>query len=381
MNWILASKLKALVKIALGTAAILLFLNLLGCSSERETVSAAPETVSNVSVVSAQAVVVPDVVEAVGTLRAAETSQLAAQMMGNIVEIRVREGDRVRRGQVLAVIDEAQPRAALDRATAGELVAQQESTASESDFALAEATFKRYQTLYDRKSVSPQEFDEIKARYQAAQARREMAHAGQAQAKAVLQQAHTALSYTHIVAPFDGVITEKKADVGTLANPGMPIFTVEDLRRHRLEASVNESDLQYVRQGQQVPVLVDALGNRQLKGKVVEIVPAADPASHSFVVKVELPSDPSLRSGLFGRAQFARGERSALLIPRTAVVERGQLQGIYVLDQNRVAGLRYITLGRPSAGQVEVLAGLQAGETLVADPSNRELSGKKIEAR
>lgn len=381
MNWILASKLKALVKIALGTAAILLFLNLLGCSSERETVSAAPETVSNVSVVSAQAVVVPDVVEAVGTLRAAETSQLAAQMMGNIVEIRVREGDRVRRGQVLAVIDEAQPRAALDRATAGELVAQQESTASESDFALAEATFKRYQTLYDRKSVSPQEFDEIKARYQAAQARREMAHAGQAQAKAVLQQAHTALSYTHIVAPFDGVITEKKADVGALANPGMPIFTVEDLRRHRLEASVNESDLQYVRQGQQVPVLVDALGNRQLKGKVVEIVPAADPASHSFVVKVELPSDPSLRSGLFGRAQFARGERSALLIPRTAVVERGQLQGIYVLDQNKVAGLRYITLGRPSAGQVEVLAGLQAGETLVADPSNRELSGKKIEAR
>lgn len=381
MNWILASKLKALVKIALGTAAILLFLNLLGCSSERETVSAAPETVSNVSVVSAQAVVVPDVVEAVGTLRAAETSQLAAQMMGNIVEIRVREGDRVRRGQVLAVIDEAQPRAALDRATAGELVAQQESTASESDFALAEATFKRYQTLYDRKSVSPQEFDEIKARYQAAQARREMAHAGQAQAKAVLQQAHTALSYTHIVAPFDGVITEKKADVGTLANPGMPIFTVEDLRRHRLEASVNESDLQYVRQGQQVPVLVDALGNRQLKGKVVEIVPAADPASHSFVVKVELPSDPSLRSGLFGRAQFARGERSALLIPRTAVVERGQLQGIYVLDQNKVAGLRYITLGRPSAGQVEVLAGLQAGETFVADPSNRELSGKKIEAR
>jgi RND family efflux transporter MFP subunit len=282
---------------------------------------------------------------------------------------------------VLAVIDEAQPRAALDRATAGELVALQESTASESDFALAEATFKRYQTLYDRKSVSPQEFDEIKARYQAAQARREMTHAGQAQAKAALQQAHTALSYTHIVAPFDGVITEKKADVGTLANPGMAIFTVEDLRRHRLEASVNESDLRYVRQGQQVPVLVDALGDRPLKGKVVEIVPAADSASRSFVVKVELPSDPSLRSGLFGRAQFARGERSALLIPRTAVVERGQLQGIYVLDQNKVAGLRYITLGRPSAGQVEVLAGLQAAETLVADPGNRELSGKKIEAR
>jgi len=381
MNSILA-RVKAIVRNALpGAAALLLTLPFVACSGERETVSAAPETVSNVSVISAQAATVPDVVEAVGTLRAAQTSQLAAQMMGNIVEIRVREGDRVQRGQVLAVIDEAQPRAALDRATAAELAAQQEIIGSESDFALAEATLKRYQVLYDKKSVSPQEFDEIKARYQAAQARREIARAGQAQAKAALQQAHTALGYTHIVAPFDGLVTEKKADVGTLASPGMPIFTVEDLQRYRLEANVNESDLRYVRQGLQIPVLVDALGDCQLKGRVVEIVPAADPASRSFLVKIELPTDPSIRSGLFGRAQFTRGERSALLIPRESVVERGQLQGIYVLDQNRIAGLRYITVGSLSAGQVEVLAGLQANETLVADPGNRELSGKKIEAR
>ena len=241
--------------------------------------------------------------------------------------------------------------------------------------------FKRYQTLYDRKSVSPQEFDEIKARYHEAQARREMARAGQAQAKAALQQARTALGYTHIVAPFDGLVTEKKADVGTLASPGMPIFTVEDLRRYRLEATVNETDLRYVRQGQPMSVSIDALGDRELKGKVIEIVPAADPASRSFLVKVELPSDPALRSGLFGRAQFMRGERTTLLIPRTAVVERGQLQGIYVLDQNRIAGMRYITLGKPSAQQVEVLAGLQSGEMLIADPGSREMSGKKIEAR
>jgi RND family efflux transporter MFP subunit len=385
MNLILPEQRKTLIKLALPrTAALLTFAftaAFVGCTSERQTVSAAPETVSNVSVISAQAALTPDLVEAVGTLRAAETSQLAAQMMGNIVEIRVREGDRVQRGQVLAVIDDAQPRAALDRATAAEVAAQQEITASESDFSLAEATFKRYQMLYDRKSVSPQEFDEIKARYQAAQARREIARAGQAQAKAALQQARTALGYTHIVAPFDGLITEKKADVGTLASPGMPIFTVEDLRRYRLEATVNESDLGYVRQGQQVSVLIDALGDRELKGKVVEIVPAADPASRSFLVKIELPSDPALRSGLFGRAQFAHGERTALLIPRTAILERGQLQGIYVLDQNRIVGLRYITLGKPSAAQVEVLAGLQAGEMLIANPGGRELSGKRVESR
>jgi RND family efflux transporter MFP subunit len=383
MNLTLPEKLKNSTFV-LGSATLastILSLMFVGCSGERQRVSAAPETASNVSVVSAQTAQIPDVVEAMGTLRAAETSQLAAQMMGNIVEIPVREGDHVRRGQVLAVIDDAQPRAALDRAVAADLAAQQEITASESDFALAEATFKRYQTLYDKKSVSPQEFDEIKARYQAAQARREMARAGQAQSKAALQQARTALGYTHIVAPFDGLVTEKRADVGTLASPGLAIFTVEDLRHYRLEATVNESDLHYARQGQQVSVLVDALGDRELKGKVIEIVPAADPASRSFLVKVELPSDPALRSGLFGRAEFTRGERSALLVPRTAVVERGQLQGIYVLDQNRIAGLRYITLGKPSAAQVEVLAGLQAGEMLIADPGSRELSGKRIESR
>jgi len=385
MNLILPERTKRPMKLtfALATALMLtpLTATLVGCSSERETVKAAPETVSDVSVISAQAATIPDVVEAVGTLRAAETSQLAAQMMGNIVEIRVREGDRVQRGQVLAMIDDAQPRAALDRATAADLEAQQEIAAAESDFALAEATFKRYQTLFDKKSASPQEFDEVKARDQAAEARREMARAGQAQAKAALQQARTALGYTRVVAPFDALVTEKRADVGTLASPGMAIFTVEDLRRYRLEATVNETDLRYVRQGQQVSVLIDALGDRELKGKVVEIVPAADPASRSFLVKVELPLDQALRSGLFGRAQFARGQRSALLIPRSAVVERGQLQGIYVVDPNRVAGLRYITLGKPSAAQVEVLAGLQAGETLIADPGSRELSGKKIESR
>jgi membrane fusion protein, multidrug efflux system len=372
------------MKLAPTVTAGLLFLALAalaGCSSERETASVTPETVSNVSLLPARAANVPDMVEAVGTLRAAQTSQLASQMMGNIVEIRVHEGDRIQRGQLLAVLDDAQSRAALDRATAADLASQQGIAAADSDFALAEATFKRYQTLYDKKSVSPQEFDEVKARYQGAQARRDMARAAQSQATAAVQQAHNAFGYTRILAPFDGIVTEKKADVGTLASPGITIFTVEDLRRYRLEATVNETDLRYVRMGQQIPVVIDAVRNKELKGKVVEIVPAADSASRSFLVKIEMPSDPALRSGLFGRAQFSRGERFSLLIPRTAVVERGQLQGVYVLDQNKIANLRYVTLGKPCGTQVEVLAGLQAGESLISDPGSRELSGKKIESR
>ena len=351
----------------------------LGCSGERQPVTPPTESLHNIAVVTVQPADVPDLLEAVGTVRAAQTSELASQMMGTIVEVRAHEADHVQRGQILAVIDESQPRAALDRATAADAAAQQQLVSANSDLALADSTLKRYQSLYDRKSVSSQEFDEVKARQQAALARRDMAEASQAQAKAAVAQARSSLDYTRIRAPFDGVVTEKKADAGALASPGMPLFTVEDVRRYRLEATINESDLRHVRTGQQVSVAIDALDGAALPGKVVQIVPAADPASRSFLVKIDLPTDSRLRSGLFGRAQFSRGLRHVLLIPSSAVVDRGQLQGVFVLDQNQVAGLRYITLGKPAGTNVEVLAGLQPGERLVAKPGELDLNGKRVE--
>ena len=322
---------------------------------------------------------IPDVLEAVGTVRSAQTSDLASQMMGNIVEIRAHEGDRVHRGQVLAIIDDAQPRAVADRAIAADLAARQQLVAADSDLALAQSTLKRCQYLYEQKVVSQQEFDEVNARNQAALARRDIAQAGQAQARAVLNQARTSLDYARIRAPFNGIVTRKKADSGTLASPGMPIFTVEDTGRYRLEVAVNESDVRYARLGGQVSIAIEALGNAELTGKVVEIVPAADPASRAFLVKIELPTDTGMRSGLFGRARFSRGKQLALLIPRSAVVERGQLQGVFVLDQSKVASLRYVTLGKPSGSEIEVLSGLQGGECFVANPGERDLNSKRIE--
>jgi RND family efflux transporter MFP subunit len=354
---------------------------LAGCTSEPRTVPIATESVNNVSVMVAQKTTVPDWLEAVGTVRAGQTSQVASQMVGNIIEMRVHEGDRVQSGQVLAIVDDAQPRSRVEQATGAATAAEKEVSAADSDLALADSTLNRYQQLYEKKSVSPQEFDEITARYRSAEARRDMALAGQAQANSGLAQTRTSLGYARIRAPFAGVITEKKADAGTLASPGMPIFTIEDTRSYRLEATIDESDMRIARVGQVVPVTIDALGNTELSGKIVQIVPAADPTSRSFLVKIELPSDSGLRSGLFGRARFPRGERTSLLIPRSAVVERGQLQGVYVMDTNQIAGLRYISLGKSAGDQVEVLSGLQAGEKLIAAPGDRELGGKRIAAR
>lgn len=354
-------------------------LALAACSSGPRTVSAAPEVVRDVNLLTVQRATVPDSLEAVGTLQAAQASQLASQIMGSIGEMRVKEGDRVRRGEVLAVLEDAQPQAAVAQARAAENAARQEIVAADAEYSLAEATFKRYQDLYNKKSVSPQEFDEVAAREQAASARRALAQAGLAQAQAALAQAQTTLGYTRVRAPFDGVITEKRADPGTLASPGMPLLVVEDQRRFRLEASLDEGDIHLIKLGQAVPVTFDSVPDAMFSGRVAQIVPAADPASRSFVVKVELPADARLRSGLFGRAHIARGQRQAILLPRSAVLDRGQLQGIYVVGPDQLATLRYITLGKADGQQVEVLSGLQGGERVLAAPGDRELGGKRVE--
>lgn len=350
------------------------------CSSDAKVDASTPDMV-RLRVVPATMAGVPDVLEAVGTVRAFQTSQLASQATGTITQVRVREGDRVRRGEVLALIDQSEPSAALDRAVATEAAAANELTAAESDLELAESTLARYQILFDKQIIARQQFDEVKARQQSALAHRDLARAAQLQAKAAVTEAKAVLDFTRVTAPFDGVVTERKLDPGAMASPGLPILTVEDVSRYRLEASVNENDLRYVRMGDRVPLSIDALGDTQITGKVVQIVPAADAASRTFIVKVELPGNNAVRSGLFGHAQFSRGEKQALLLPQTAVVERGQLHGAYVVSADGVAELRYLTLGRTSGSQVEILAGVQNGEQIVAEPGEADLSGKRVEAQ
>jgi RND family efflux transporter MFP subunit len=352
----------------------------LGCAAEKRQVPPPAEAVRDVSTVVVQRTTMPDYVEAVGTVRAAETSQLASQMMGTIVSVAVHEGDLVRRGQVLATIDDAQPRAALDRATAAELASQKEIAAAESDFKLADATLTRFQSLYERKSVSPQEFDEVKSRRAGAEARLEGAKAGQSAAQAAAAQARSGYGYAKLRAPFDGVVTAKLADAGSLASPGMPILTIEDASRFRLVATVDESQIGAVRLGEAVDVSIDALNGKTVPGKVSQIVPAADVASRTFTVKIDLQTTPDIRSGLFGRARFAHGQREALLVPSAALIQRGQLQGVYIVDRNQVANLRFITVGRRTGDGYEVLAGLEPGER-VAQAAGRDLAGRKIEVR
>ena len=362
-------------------AAAFIVLSLVGCSEPKPATPVPAERIHGVALMQVQKATVPDAVEATGTVRAVLSAQLASQVMGTITRVNVHEGDRVRRGEVLVSIDEAQQQAAYTGAKAGLQASQESIAAADADYALAESTMKRYQMLYDKKSLSPQEYDEVKTRLASAQARRDAAHAGRAQAEAGVSQAGTAMSYTKVRAPFDGIVIAKLAEPGAMAAPGVPLLVVEDPSRFRLEAEVDESRIGAVKLGETVSVVIDSLGGQPIDGKVTQIVPAADPGSRTFTVKIDLPSNPQMRTGLFGRVRFPRGQREAIEIPRSAVLSRGQMQAVYVIGADQLASMRFVTLGAASGDQVEVLSGLQNGDRIVTQPGDRELSGKQVEAQ
>ena len=181
--------------------------------------------------------------------------------------------------------------------------------------------------------------------------------------KAVLAQ----LSYTIVKAPFDGVITEKKVEIGELASPGQPLLKMEDPEQLRLEATVAESDVRVVSVGFLVPVVIDALGTDPLKGKVSQILPAGDPQTHTFTMKVELPKTAGLKSGMFGRLRLEKGMTTTLLLPKSAFIERGELASLFVVGSDRVARLRWVKIGRTFEQGIEILSGVDAGERVIVD--------------
>jgi RND family efflux transporter MFP subunit len=255
--------------------------------------------------------------------------------------------------------------------------AQNAQAAAQTNAALAASTLGRYKQLESEKSVSPQEMDEVSRRAEGAAASLEAMRAQTDAARAQESGAHTMMSYTRLVAPFEGVVTSRMADPGTMAAPGVPLLQLDQAGELQLDATVDESVIGAIRKGMKLTVEVNGAATT---ASVAEIVPAADPLSHSFLVKIDLPSSSQTRAGMYGTAEFTNGTRQAILIPRSAVVARGSLNCVYVLDGQGIAQLRSITLGGEQGSLVEVLSGISPGEKLVDVPSDRDLAGKRIES-
>jgi RND family efflux transporter MFP subunit len=242
------------------------------------------------------------------------------------------------------------------------------------------------QELAAKKSISNQEFDEASARLKAAQANYDMVRSRRAQinskAATVEQEIRAAgimRDYAKLAAPFSGVVITRTVEPGNLATPGTPLLTIEQDGLYRLEASVDESKLASVRVGQAVEAVIDA-SDRKLNARVSEIVPAVDSASRTYIVKLDLPPAPQLRTGMFGRAIFPLGTQKVVAIPLAALMERGQLQSVFVVE-NGLAHTRLVTTGRRTGLAVEVLSGLNAGETIIRPVPAGLQDGARVEVR
>jgi RND family efflux transporter MFP subunit len=199
-------------------------------------------------------------------------------------------------------------------------------------------------------------------------------------AESELAASEALAAYARAIAPFDGTVARRFVEPGSVVMPGSPLLVVEDVSRYRMEVTLNASSAGLIGRGSEARLRVDALPGREFRGRVVELETAGDPGSQTLRARIDLPADAALRSGWFGRAWFRLEDKQAVTVPRTSVVARGQLRGVYALDVHQVARFRLVSLGREVNDRVEVLAGLAPGDRILLAPGPRAVEGLKVEA-
>lgn len=344
---------------------IALTLTLAACGNQIEPgrTNVPAETVRGLTVATVGSSAVSASRSFVGTVESSDRSTLAARIDGRVSRIAVREGDMVRAGEVLLTIEQN---------TAGERLAEAQGgeRAAVARLELAEKNLERYLQLQRANAVTPQEMDRVLTE-------RELASQALASARAQVEQARTALSFTQVAAPYAARVARRDVEVGSTVMPGTPLFILERSDSWHVRLEVPESWVGKLRPGESMPVEIPAL-KRTIDGTISEIVPANDPRSRSFAVKVALRETSGLTSGLYARAARLLDSSQTLLVPATALVQRGQLTGLYVVDQG-ILRWRLVKTGRSIGEQIEILSGLDNGEQVVTVGVERAKSGAKVE--
>jgi HlyD family secretion protein len=351
---------------------------------------------------------IPDRLELSGTIQPVDSAVLSTRLIGRIKTLALQEGDRVAKGQVVARIDvadiaaqNAQAQAGVGQSQAGlaqtkanlnQLKSQQvEARAS---LNLAKINQSRTAQLRGEGAISQSQLDQAKTALDVAQAKVNQIESALRQGEAAITQSQAAIaqakaevgatsanaSYGVIRAPFNGVVIQKLAYAGEMTTSGSPLLKLENTDRLRLEIAVPEADLRFIRPDQSVVVKIDASAEEQT-AKVRQIVPTADPNSRSFIVKVPLKNSGRLISGMFGRVELLRGTREAVVIPAHTLVRRGQLEGVYVVDANNQAELRWIKTGRIRDKQIEIVSGLTNGDRIITSHLQQLSDGQSITSR
>lgn len=353
---------------ALLLAAILL---LTACGSEDPPTRSSTEPISVTTAVAATSSV-PSIHRYSGTIQGARRIPLSTKMMGTVTNLDVEAGDRVREGQTLVRVRSQNVRAQKR---------QVEARLQEARAALqnAETNFERIKALKEKDSATQKEFDDAKTGYERAKARVQAL-------ESQLAEINDTLNYATLTSPIDGYVVEKRSEEGALATPGRPLLVVETLEELKAVVQVPESEINRFATGDSVTVEVGAAEDARVPGIVTQINPAGHRASRQFEVQVrlrrgDLPSGRRmLKSGMYAEVLYPMEQAPALTVPRDAIVQRGQLTGLFAV-QDSTALLRWVRTGGTRGERVVVLSGLRPGETYVADATPRILDGQPVRAR
>jgi RND family efflux transporter MFP subunit len=322
---------------------------------------------------------VNDFYEVSGTVKAKNISIIASRIMGTVTDIPVKQGDKVSLGQEVLTIDNKDITQRLEAAKSAYEGSLRNMDSAKETNSLSDSIYNRYKKLITQNAISQQEMDQAETKKKIAALDYERAQSAVNQAMANLEEAKVNLSFSHIYSPSDGVVTNKNIDVGTMATAGTPLLTIEDISEFKTEANINEHLADQIKLSMPVEVVIDSISQSPYKAVVSEIVPSMDPSSRTFLMKAVIESDPNktkmLKTGLFARILIPVTRKQILTIPANALVEKGQLLGVYVVDDKGNVSYRMIRTGKNIGGEVEVLSGLKEGESIIAEGIENAIDG------
>lgn len=336
------------------------------CSSNDEPAQEVPRH-APVSVATAELETTTHADRYSGTIASNRTVNLSTKVMGRLTRLNVEEGDSVEKGAVLIRIKD-------DNLQAQKNQVQARLQEAKSGLDNTETNYRRMKALYEQESATKKELDDIRTQY-------EVSRAKVRGLKGKLGEINDMLEYTVLEAPFSGYVVAKIISEGDMASPGQPLLTLEQKGRMKVEITVPETQVGQFNIGDSVSVDIQAAGLQDIGGTVAHINPAANRGSRQYRVEIQLPNldeEGALKSGMFAQVGLSSPGRAMVTVPSSAIIERGQLSGIYTLTDDSEVMLRWIRLGDARGDKVEVLSGLAPGERYVSTPDGSLHEGQKV---
>ncbi len=336
------------------------------CAPDKADLAQADLSPLSVHVIQAETTTSFKTIEVYGVVHPARQASISSRVMGPVVAVNTWAGATVSKGQSLI---EIQPETSKGQVAQAEGALAQARAA----LALAERNLNRFENLHAEKAASEVELDMARMQH-------DQAKGAVDQASGAVHTAKTVAGEAAVTAPFAARVVERLVEVGDMAAPGRPLIRLESLEGRRLWLSVREADIGRLELDQSIPVTLDSRAdNGAIEGTVVEIVPSADPATHTFTVKIDLGS-VDVPSGISGRAAIPGDAVERVIIPATAVHSRGGLEIVVVQAVDSSARTRAVTTGSEMPdGQVEILSGIKPGDFVVIDAPGAVADGTPLE--